>query len=120
MIGLPLHLAAAIAALVLGTILLLRVKGTASHRWLGRAWVVLMLIAALSSFWLTGLSDGLSPIHLLSAWTLVAMAAAIAFVRRGYVKQHRRFMIGTFLGLAGAALGALAPERLVYRFFFGA
>lgn len=120
MIALPLHLSAALGALALGIAMLLRSKGTASHRALGRAWVFLMSVAALSSFWLTGLADGFSPIHLLSLWTLVAMAAAVAYVRRGNVKQHRRFMIGTFIGLAGAALGALAPGRLLYRFFFGA
>jgi uncharacterized membrane protein len=30
-----------------------------------------MGVAALSSFWLTGLSEGFSVIHLLSVWTLV-------------------------------------------------
>ena len=28
---------------------------------------------------------------------------------------HKGFMIGTFLGLAGAGLGALAPGRALYR-----
>jgi uncharacterized membrane protein len=59
-------------------------------------------------------------IHILSAWTLVAMALAIYFIRKGDVKHHKRFMIGTFLGLAGAGIGALAPGRLLYRFFFSA
>jgi uncharacterized membrane protein len=97
-----------------------RTKGTASHRLTGRIWVGLMTLAALSSFWLTGLRAGFSLIHLLSVWTLVAMALAIYFIRRGDVKHHRRFMIGTFLGLAGAAIGALAPGRMLYRFFFSA
>jgi uncharacterized membrane protein len=33
-----------------------------------------MVLAALSSFWLTGLRDGLSLIHLLSVWTVIALA----------------------------------------------
>jgi uncharacterized membrane protein len=118
--ALVLHLSSAVAALALGVLIMARAKGTASHRMLGRAWVALMSIAALSSFWLTGLRDGLSVIHVLSVWTLFAMVLAIHFVRKGDVKRHKRFMIGTFLGLAGAGIGALAPGRLLYRFVFPA
>jgi uncharacterized membrane protein len=107
--ALILHLSSAVAALVLGAVIMLRAKGT-QHRLLGRIWVAVMTLAALSSFWLTGLRDGFSVIHLLSVWTLVAMALAIYFIRKGKVAQHKRFMVGTFLGLAGAGIGALMPE----------
>ena len=117
---LVLHLSSATAALALGLLILGMTKGTPLHRMLGRAWVAVMTLASLSSFWLTGLREGWSVIHLLSVWTLLAMALAIRFIRKGDVKRHRAFMTGTYLGLVGAALGALAPERLLYRFFFGA
>jgi uncharacterized membrane protein len=117
---LVLHLSSATAALALGSVILATRKGTALHRTLGRAWVAFMTLAALSSFWLTGLSEGWSVIHLLSVWTLVALACAVYFIRRGDVKRHKAFMIGSYLGLVGAALGAVAPGRLLYRFFFGA
>ena len=61
---------------------------------------------------------GFSVIHLLSAWTLVSLALAVHFIRRGNVRAHKGFMIGTFLGLAGAGLGALAPGRALYLFLF--
>src|SRR5262245_27240279 len=115
-----LHLAAALAAAVIGLAVLFGRKGTPSHKLLGSTWVALMSVAALSSFWLTGPHQGFSVIHLLSVWTLVAMAFAIYFIRKGNVKRHKGFMIGTFLGLAGAGIGALAPGRLLYRFFFSA
>ena len=118
--ALTLHLSSAVAALALGIVILLRRKGTGVHRLLGRIWVALMSVAALSSFWLTGLREGLSPIHLLSVWTLAAMALAVYFIRKGDVKRHQRFMVGTFIGLAAAAMGALAPGRMLYRLFFGA
>ena len=87
---------------------------------LGRLWAALMLVAALSSFWILELRDGagLSVIHVLSAWTIVSLAAALWFIRRGNVRAHKRFMIGTYLGLVGAGLGALAPGRTLYLFFF--
>ena len=115
-----LHLFAAAAALCLGAVVLARRKGTPSHKALGRIWVALMALVALSSFWIFEIRMGAGPswLHLLSAWTLVALACALYFIRRGRVRAHRGFMIGTFLGLAGAGLGALAPGRALYRFFF--
>lgn len=109
-----LHLTAALLSLALGALVLGRRKGTRSHKALGRAWVGLMLVVAISSFWIGG-----SLIHLLSVWTLISLAAAIWFIRRGNVRAHKGFMIGTFLGLAGAGLGALAPGRALHAMLFG-
>jgi len=115
-----LHLSSATIALALGGFILTARKGTDRHRVLGRLWVAVMILAALSSFRLTGLRESWSVIHLLSVWTLTALACAVYFIRKGDVKRHKAFMVGTYLGLVGAALGALAPGRLAYRFFFGA
>ena len=116
MIGL--HLAAALLSLVVGAVLLAQEKGTISHKRLGWLWVTLMLVVALSSFWILEIRDGagFSVIHLLSAWTLVSLALAVQFIRRGNGSAHKGFMIGTFLGLAGAGIGALAPGRTLYLF----
>lgn len=113
-----LHLGAALAALLLGALVLARRKGTRSHKRLGRLWVVFMLVVAFSSFWILELrrGAGFSMIHLLSVWTLVSLALALWFIRRGNVRAHKGFMIGTYLGLAGAGLGALAPGRALYLF----
>ena len=113
------HAGLAAAALVVGAAVLSRRKGTASHKLLGRSWVVLMVTVALSSFWIFEIRHGTGPslIHLLSVWTLISLALAVWFIRRGNVRAHRGFMIGTFIGLAGAGLGALAPGRALYRFF---
>jgi len=114
------HLAFALAALALGGVVLARRKGTASHKMLGRIWASLMTAVALSSFWIFEIRQGAGPsfVHLLSAWTLIALACAIYFIRRGNVRAHKRFMIGSFLGLAGAGAGALMPGRALYAFFF--
>jgi len=112
-----LHTFAALAAVVLGAGMFLARKGTFSHRVAGRGWVALMLMTAISSFWIRS-SGSFSWIHLLSAWTLLSLACAVYYVRRGNVRAHRRFMVGTFLGLAGAGLGALAPGRTLHLFFF--
>lgn len=111
------HLSAALAALLLGGAVLLMRKGTNLHRRLGRAWGALMLVTAVSSFWITRNGEW-SWIHLLSAWTLVSLACAVYQVRRGNVRAHRGFMVGTYLGLVGAGAGALAPGRALHFFFF--
>ncbi len=114
------HLAFALAALALGSVVLVRRKGTASHKMLGRIWASLMVAVALSSFWIFEIRQGVGPsfVHLLSVWTLISLACAIYFIRRGNVRAHRGFMIGTFFGLAGAGAGALMPGRALYAFFF--
>ena len=115
-----LHLASALAAMILGCLVLMRRKGTLSHKALGRLWVALMAVVAFSSLWIFQIRNGAGPswIHLLSAWTLISLACAVYFIRRGNVLAHKAFMIGTFAGLVGAGLGALAPGRVLYRFLF--
>ncbi len=112
-----LHLGAALLALGLGLATLWLRKGTPLHKALGRTWAALMALAAVSSFWIT--RDGtFSWIHLLSAWVLVSLTCAIWHIRRGNVRAHQGFMVGTYLGLLGAGAGALAPGRALHFFFF--
>jgi len=114
------HAAIAAAAVALGGAVLLRQKGTASHKWMGRIWAALMAAVAISSFWIFEIRHGTgpSPIHLLSVWTLVSLALAIWYIRHGNVRAHRRFMLGSFIGLVAAGVFALAPGRALYRLFF--
>lgn len=113
------HLAAVLPAVAVGLAQLMLPKGTRSHRALGWAWVAAMAVAALSSFWIFGISnDGFSVIHLLSVFVLLNLAAAIWSIRRGQVSAHRKFMVGTLLGLMGAGAGALAPGRFLHQLLF--
>lgn len=114
------HLATTLAALLLGIVMLTRRKGTLSHRQLGWIWVVLMMAAAASSFWITGLRDGFSPIHILSVVVLVSLPWAIHAIRRGRVQSHRWTMISVFAGgLVVAGLFTLLPHRLLGQLLFG-
>ena len=110
------HLVAALLALALGTVMLIRRKGTGSHKALGRIWVALMLAVALSSFWITGLGGAgrFSWIHGLSVFVLVMLGLSVWAIRRGRVRTHRFTMIGVYAGgLIGAGAGAFAPGRLI-------
>ena len=104
------HVVAAGGAIVLGGIALLLRKGTPAHRLLGRAWVALMLIAALLSFGIRT-SGHFSWIHLLSVATLLGLGASLYAAVRGRISQHRRGMIASYIGLVVAGAFTLLPGR---------
>src|SRR5690606_31305389 len=85
------HLAAALAAILAGAFTLAARKGTRLHRFSGRLWVGLMLVAVLSSF-VIRTSGHFSWIHLLSIFTLLVIGRALLAVRRGNVRVHRYAM----------------------------
>src|SRR5262245_34130731 len=117
-----LHAYAALAAFALGMVQLARVKGTMSHRAFGYTWIGLMLIVALSSFWIHDLRlwGPWSPIHLLSILTLATLPLGLWYARRHIVRGHKLTMIGLFAGaLVIAGIFTLAPGRILYRVVFG-
>jgi uncharacterized membrane protein len=122
--AIQLHAYAALAAFVLGAVQLARVKGTTQHRVLGYTWVALMLVIAISSFWIHGESLRIwgtwSPIHLLSILALLMLPAAIYFARVHRVRGHKLTMLGLFSGaLVIAGIFTLVPGRIMHRVVFG-
>lgn len=108
---LVIHLSTVLPALPLGAYILMQPKGVRSHRLLGRIWAALMVITAVSSFWLQE-AGGLSFIHMFAVITLVSIPLAVFWIRRGNVQRHRRAMTNTYIGLVVAGLFAFAPGRL--------
>ena len=102
------HLAAVVPAVAIGAVQLAARKGTRPHKALGWTWVALMLVATVTSFWIMEPRNGagFSAIHLLSVWVLIAMTVAIWSIRRGNLRAHKRFMVGTMIGVVAAGLGA--------------
>jgi uncharacterized membrane protein len=110
-----LHALGATFSLVVGALVLLRRrKGDLAHRRVGRVWMAAMYWTAGSSFGIRALHPGhLSWIHGLSAWTLVSLTVALWAARTHRMKLHRDFVVGSYFGLVGAGLAAMAfPERL--------
>ncbi|PTE01669.1 DUF2306 domain-containing protein [Pandoraea apista] len=107
------HLAAAVAAVLLGAAILFMRRGTLRHRWTGRLWVAAMAVAAATSFGIRELGAGrLSWLHALSAYVLVGLVLAVVAIRRGDVSTHRRQMLGLYAGLVIAGVAAiLVPGR---------
>ena len=115
---LALHIVTVTPALPLGAWLLLRPKGTAPHRGLGRIWALLMLVTAMTSFGITELTGHFSPIHLLSILTIVSVLRGIRFARTGDIPRHQRAMVLAFTGLVAAAVFTLLPGRLLGSWLF--
>lgn len=116
---LVLHLATVIPAVPLGAWLLARRKGDALHRAFGRVWAVLMLVTALDSFALHGITGGLSPIHALSLLTLVTVTVAVRQAMRGDVAAHRRTISRMVAGLVVAGAFTFVPGRLMFAWLVG-
>jgi uncharacterized membrane protein len=116
------HAFAAMAAFALGFVQLAAPKGTLPHRTVGYAWVVLMLVICITSFWIQDLRvwGPWSPIHLLSIFTLATLPFAILHARRHRVFQHRNAMIAMFAGaLLIAGLFTFVPGRIMHAVVLG-
>jgi uncharacterized membrane protein len=113
------HAFAASVALPLGGWQLFRsTKGSPVHRLVGRTWVVLMLYVSFTSFWIKELEPGrFSWIHILSLVTILSVSWGLVAAIRGDIQAHKEYMIGSWLGLVGAFVGAVVvPVRHIPTF----
>src|ERR1700723_2172036 len=120
--AIPVHAFAAMAAFALGMVQFAAHKGTLPHRTIGWIWVGLMVIVAVSSFWIhqIRLVGPWSPIHLLSIFTLVTVPLGVWAAHRHRVAAHRAFIISIFSGaLVIAGLFTLLPGRIMHAVVFG-
>jgi uncharacterized membrane protein len=117
-----LHALCATLALALGAVQLFRRKGDPVHRAIGYAWVTLMAIVALSSFfiWTIRMVGPFSPIHLVSIFVLVMLWLGVRHARAHEIERHRRTMQYTYaIGLVITGLLTFFPGRIMYHVAFG-
>ena len=111
------HAFAALGAFALGLVQFAGPKGTLPHRTVGWTWVALMIVIAVSSFWIHEIRmvGPFSPIHLLAIFTLVMLPLAVLHARNHRVGQHRKAMISIFLGaLVVAGAFTFLPGRVMH------
>jgi uncharacterized membrane protein len=114
------HLVTAFGALVIGTVVMLRRKGTGSHRALGWAWVLLMGSTAIASAFIRDYRlpnvFGFTPIHAFTVLVAINLPRGIWYIRRGQVAAHRKTMRSLFFGACVVAgLFTLLPGRFLGR-----
>ena len=120
-LAIQIHVAAVVPAALIGPYMFCSQKGTPLHRLLGKVWLGLMVVAALSSFFIhtINLLFGFSPIHLLSAYVLYGSWSAIRAARAHRMREHRLNVIGLYVGGIVIAGGfTLLPGRLMHEVFF--
>ena len=115
------HLATVLPALLIGTYLMIRRKGTPLHRLLGKIYMVLMMVTAVITLFMPAVVgptvlDHFGFIHIFSVLTLQGVPKAYFAAQRHDIKAHRNHMISLYAGgllIAGAF--AFAPGRLLHR-----
>jgi uncharacterized membrane protein len=116
-----LHVVAAVLAIGVGAFVFLRRKGTQPHRWMGRVWALLMLVVAISTYWITGIDGKYSWIHGLSVFVTVAVPLGVYYAVTGRMQRHRQLMSGLYIGALGiAGLFTLLPNRMLGKMLWGA
>lgn len=121
--AIQIHAVSAMAAMLLGAVVLFRTKGTSTHRFLGRVWVLLMLLVATSSIFITEIRmiGPFSPIHIFTIATYLTLAQAMVAIRRGNVAMHRAAMQSLYcLALLITGAFTLLPGRRMHDVLFGA
>ena len=115
------HLATALAAIVLGAVLMLNRKGRTFHRVAGWVWVTLVSVTAGSTLFITSLNHGKwSLLHLFTGWVLLILPLAVIWAKRHAEARHRRTMMGLFYGgFAINLLIAFIPGRLLWETLLG-
>jgi len=120
-LAIQIHVAAVVPAAVIGPYMFWARKGTPIHRLLGKVWLGLMVVAAISSFFIhtINLFLGFSPIHLLSVYVLYGSWTAIRAARAHRIREHRLNVIGMYVGGIVIAGGfTLLPGRLMHEVVF--
>lgn len=120
------HVATVVPAFVLGTLQwILPGKGSALHKALGWAFMILMTITATVAIFIhaaPGLPTlaGFSPIHLFVPLTYWGVVRGVMHARAGRVSAHRNTMIGLYGGaLLVAGFFAFMPGRIMHAVLFG-
>lgn len=119
------HLFTVLPALVLGTWLVIRRKGTPLHRMLGRIYMLLMISTSLIALLMPAhvgptLLGHFGWIHLLCAVVLWQVPKSWWAIRHGDVRTHRISMLSVYaFGLLTAGAFTLLPGRYLHTVLFG-
>jgi uncharacterized membrane protein len=100
------HMTSALVAVAIGPVALWARKGRTQHprlhRAFGYAWVTLMLVTAVSAFFIRDFHlpnlAGFTPIHMLIPVTLIALYVAFHALVRGKIGLHRSTMQRLYIG----------------------
>jgi uncharacterized membrane protein len=104
-----LHTVCGFLALALGATVLLRRKGTRSHRLLGATYVVIMLTLNISAFSIFNIFGSFGIFHAFAILSLVTLSLGLCAViyrvpRKSWLYFHYQLMAWSYAGLLGATI----------------
>ena len=117
------HLATVLPAFFIGTYLLLNQKGSLKHKFLGKLYMLLMLLTATVTLFMSAevgpkVLDHFGFIHLFALLVIYSVPAAYIAIRKGDIKKHRMNMLGLYFGgLVIAGAFTFVPGRLLHSWF---
>jgi uncharacterized membrane protein len=121
-----LHVFTVVPAFFLGSwLIFFSRKGAPRHRAAGYVYLTLMTITSIAALFVHSIMPkgpfwGFSPIHLFVPLTLSGVVGALYYARRHNIREHRRSMLGVYIGgllIAGSL--TLLPGRIMHMVFFG-
>lgn len=121
-LAIQIHTVLALAAVALTVGIFALHKGSPLHRVMGWAWVLMMAVVALTSFWIHELRviGPFSPIHLLSLVTLWTLIQSVRAARSHRVNAHKRRMKALVFGaLIVAGAFTFFPGRIMHAVVLG-
>ena len=109
------HALIGVAALLLGLAVVLRRKGTRTHRRIGQAYVVSMLLLNVTALMIYDLFGRFGPFHVAAAISLATIGAGFApvYLRRpqtDWMSVHAMFMGWSYVGLVAAFISEIATH----------
>lgn len=126
--AIQIHFATIVPAFFLGAWqIFFSIKGWPLHRKLGSVYIGLMIVTAISAFFIRASSlpgmpnfRGFTPIHLFIPVVFINVGLTLFALRTRRFKLHRATMMGLFISGIGIA-GALAfmPGRVMHAIVFG-
>lgn len=120
-----LHLATVVPAFIIGTVLLIIKKGTNTHKYFGRIYMIFMMVTACITLFMPAevgprILNHFGWIHSFSFLTIYTVPAAYLAIKKGNIKSHKRKMILLYFGAIVIAGGfTFFPGRYLHTFFFG-
>lgn len=121
-LSIQIHVVATMLLISLTIAIFTTPRGRGAHKTLGYAWVILMMLAALSSFWINEIRilGPFSPIHLISLYVATTICVALYAARTKKIALHRKAMKGmVYGGLIGAGAFTLLPGRIMNAVLLG-
>lgn len=118
-LAVKIHLYTISPAIFIGLYLLLGKKGTRLHIGLGFLWCFLMIVSAISTFFITGY-DTFHFLHFLAFFSVVGIVIGWIGI---YKKRKRMHFVGMLSSYAGSVIAGyfavMTPGRYTYQLIFG-